>query len=386
MRYLILVLSLFLSLNTFGQINPFYIYYDGIPHISGSTLDINCSTSTVTATACLSNGMGGCVSSTCSNWQLPAGWGSSGSGCSISVTPNSTGGGQLKVKVTSGSSSYDLSLNFVRKVPPTPSVVESSLLICSGGNVGVYASFVPFAYSYTWASEGGASVSSTGFATANVTATGIGKAKVRANADPSTGCPDSGWGEAYVHYGPPTVNGITVNTSMCTGYGQTVSANILGNPTSSSWYVSSGNASNTYLTDYGSGNAYFNSYIADCYGLTLNMSNVCGSSSDGTTICVDDCFARYSAYPNPAKDVINLELSEVRNKDLLPESIELFEEKSAKKVKSIDVKAAFDKQVLKSDGIFRIEVGDLPRGIYYLHINPKEESKQKVQIIRVSLE
>jgi len=386
MKNLLFISLLFCSSKALGQINPFYIYYNSIPHLTGSTLDTDCSTSTIAVTACLSDGLGGCVSSTCSNWEFPAGWSSSGSGCTINVTPNATGGGEIKSTVKSGSSTYQLSLNIVRKIPPTPSISPNPLLICSGGNVYIDASFVPFAYGFTWGSEGGASVTSTGFSSANVTATGIGKAKVRADADPSTGCPNSGWGEAYVHFGAPTVNGITVNTSMCSGYGQTVTANVLGNPTYTNWYVSSGNASNTYLTDYGSGSAYFNSYVPDCYGLTINMSNACGSSSDGTTICVDDCFARYSAYPNPSKDVMNIEFGEIKNKESLPEYLDLFEEKSGKKILSIDVQDAINKKTLKSDGVLSIYVGDLPRGIYYLHITPTTVSTKKKQIIQVRLE
>lgn len=58
-----------------------------------------------------------------------------------------------------------------------------------------------------------------------------------------------------------------------------------------------------------------------------------------------------------------LNFGKLETKKTLPERIDLFEEKSVKKVKSIDVREAFEKKVLKSNGILTINVEDLPRGI-----------------------
>lgn len=390
----IILLSLFVasSIESFGQVFA-RIRVNGVNYSDNSTIDLDCGTLNLTISAAGVDQAGNFYWTKCqSGWSYPNGWQLiTDNGCEKEFQTNSLGEGSLAVTyvIYCGQSCIatpTVTVHFKRKIPPTPSISPNALLICGGGNVNIDASFVPFAYGFTWGAEGGASVTSTGFSSANVTATGIGKAKVRADADPSTGCPNSGWGEAYVHFGAPTVNGITVNTSMCSGYGQTVTANVLGNPTYTNWYVSSGNASNTYLTDYGSGSAYFNSYVPDCYGLTINMSNACGSSSDGTTICVDDCFARYSAYPNPSKDVMNIEFGEIKNKESLPEYLDLFEEKSGKKILSIDVQDAINKKTLKSDGVLSIYVGDLPRGIYYLHITPTTVSTKKKQIIQVRLE
>jgi hypothetical protein len=384
MKFIAFLLLNCLSLSVFGQ--AFTMIYNNISYPSGGTADIDCSTSVVSLEAC-ATGFGTCLNgSTCTNWQLPTGWSYSttGTSCIITVTPNSTTSGQLKTKLKSGSSFYDLTLDVVRKIPTIPSISPSPILICNGGNQNVTAGFTPFTYSYTWGSEGGASVSSTGFSTGNVTATASGKAKVRADADPATGCPNSGWQEAYVHYGVPTVDGITVNSSMCSGYGQVVTANVLGNPTSLSWAVIGGNSSNAYLTDYGAGSAYFNSYVPDCYGLQISMSNSCGNSSDGTTICVDNCFARYSVYPNPTKDYISVHFEQFDKARLLPEQLTLYREKTQESV--YDIANSQIVASLNKEGVLQIPVKNLPRGTYYLHMISGEKAEQKTGITRIILE
>lgn len=387
---------LFLFLITSG-IQSFAAVYakiriNGVDYSNNSTVSLNCGTLNLTISALAIDDSGNYMGTKCqSNWSLPSGWQVvTDNLCDKEIQTNNLGEGDLTFTYviycgTFCQSTTTVTIHFARKIPTTPSISPSPILICSGGNQSVSASFTPFTYNYTWGSEGGVSVSSTGFASGNVTATSSGKAKVRADADPATGCPNSGWGEAYVHFGAPTVNGITVNTSMCSGYGQVVTANVLGNPTSLTWAVTSGNSYNAYLTDYGTGSAYFNSYVSDCYGLQISMSNSCGNSSDGTTICVDNCFARYSVYPNPVKEVISIDFGEVRNKKTLPERVDLFEEKSVKKVKSIDVREAFEKNILKTNGILTINVEDLPRGTYYLHIINSETAGDKLVTQRIVL-
>lgn len=301
-KFILLLLFMASSIHSFAAIYA-KIRVNGVDYSDNSTADLNCGTLNLTISAIAVDQSGNYYGTKCqSGWAYPSGWQLiTDNECDKVVQTNSLGEGDLSVTyiIYCGStclSTVTVTIHFKRKIPTTPSVSPSPILICSGGNQSVTAGYSPFVYSYTWGSEGGASVSSTGFSTGNVTATSSGKAKVRADADPATGCPNSGWGEAYVHYGPPTVDGITVNTSMCTGYGQVVTANVLGNPTSQTWAVTSGNSYNAYLTDYGTGSAYFNSYIPDCYGLQISMSNTCGNSSDGTTICVDNCFGRYSVY------------------------------------------------------------------------------------------
>lgn len=188
----------------------------------------------------------------------------------------------------------------------------------------------------------------------------------------------------YFDVGTPNVSSISVDASMCNGYGQTVTATILGNPTFSQWSVTSGNASNSYLTNYGSGACYFNSYVNDCYGLQIQLTNACGSHLDGTTICVDNCFARYSIYPNPAKDFISIKFDQYDRVDVMPSQLRLYSEKDQKVVYEIDQSQIF--AATSSDGLLKVDVKSLPRGTYYIHLTSGKQGDEKVEKTRILLE
>jgi hypothetical protein len=182
-----------------------------------------------------------------------------------------------------------------------------------------------------------------------------------------------------VYAGTPTITNIQVNTSMCPGYSQIVVATVQGNPTSLSWYLSSGGSA--YVTDYGNGSAYFNSYVVDCYGLTLDMTNSCGTSQAGTSICVDNCFSGYSVYPNPSKEYLAIDLVNAKQINAMPSEVILYSDKTQKPVYTFDHSQIVSK--VGEDGIFRIPMTDLPKGIYYLHITPGGNSKQTVDRLRI---
>lgn len=126
----------------------------------------------------------------------------------------------------------------------------------------------------------------------------------------------------------------------------------------------------------------------DCYVTTtggamvsVTASNTCGTSN---TVYYDIPAAegyRMMAYPNPTKNVLTLEL---KSEDV--SSVDIYSQSSAERVKSVSVKDFVKDNASKEGPKVELNVGDLPRGIYYLHINPKVDSKQKVQIVQVRLE
>lgn len=182
-----------------------------------------------------------------------------------------------------------------------------------------------------------------------------------------------------VHVGKPIVGSINVDSDVCTGEGQDVVANLTG-ATSASWGITSGNGMNTTLMDNGNGITYFNSYVQDCYGLQISVSNACGSVIDGTTICVNSCFGGLVAYPNPAKDLVTFDFSNFSDNEL-PDQIQVFEEKSKKLRRSINIKAnSLNARKLE------IDTRDLPRGLYYFHVIKSDNARQKVEKMRVILE
>ncbi|ODS84702.1 MAG: hypothetical protein ABS46_02945 [Cytophagaceae bacterium SCN 52-12] len=81
------------------------------------------------------------------------------------------------------------------------------------------------------------------------------------------------------------------------------------------------------------------------------------------------------AYPNPATETLTLQLSS------LPQQINLYTEASTIAVKSFNSKAINDLKSSK-DGKQQVtlNVKDLPRGIYYLHIEQKDKKTGKIRV------
>lgn len=116
--------------------------------------------------------------------------------------------------------------------------------------------------------------------------------------------------------GPPqfayfTVNGQpTSSASVCVNDYASVEALPFLNA-SYAWSLSPlGNAS---LTNYYCASTAFTSYIADCYLLSLQISNACGSTQVNLTICAQNCFVSYKVYPNPAKDYVTVESDKIEH-------------------------------------------------------------------------
>lgn len=358
----------------------------------GSSASVGCGTFTASVDA-VTNATG-------YEWEIPGGWSGSSSTNSINITTSGSSGGNLKVTAKrSDAPSFNeqnkttnLSLN---NFPGTPSVSfsgPSSSHLCTSESATLTASGAN-ATSFNWTATGSARVNGSTSATgSSVTLTGSGNGPGSYSVKSySSACGVESDNGAYspIHLGTPVyssmlANGNTFYGNMCNGASIYFTALNEG-ATSYNWAITSGNSGNAYLTGYLNGTAYFNSYINDCYGIDIDFTNRCGTSGTGISVCVDNCFARYSVYPNPVTDQISIELGEAKNKKSLPERIDLFEEKSTKKVRSIDVRDAFEKNSLKANGTLTINVEDLARGVYYLHIINKESAGDKLVVQRVIL-
>ncbi|NBB20073.1 T9SS type A sorting domain-containing protein [Runella sp. CRIBMP] len=137
-----------------------------------------------------------------------------------------------------------------------------------------------------------------------------------------------------------------------------------------------------------SGSATLVPNINGCYVTTtggalvaITASNTCGTSAATYYDIPAAEGYRMMAYPNPTKNVLTLEL---KSKDV--SSIDIYSKESAERVKSIPVKDFVKGNASEEGPKVELNVSDLPRGIYYLHVNPGTDSKQKVQIIQIRLE
>jgi hypothetical protein len=130
--------------------------------------------------------------------------------------------------------------------------------------------------------------------------------------------------------------------------------------------------------------------VGDCYITTQSGASVCvygtNSCGQGSTYCFDVPAGggMMRAAPNPAKNNLTLQLNTYQSLKEMPSQIELYPENSTKAVKIVstdDLKKSFT----NSDQL-DLDVSNLARGVYYLHIIPKAESKQSTQRIRIILE
>ena len=182
-----------------------------------------------------------------------------------------------------------------------------------------------------------------------------------------------------------TVNGQPFqNGQVCAG--QLQSIDVVGHDpmNSYSWSLQAGSGASFS----GSGpSASFVDYNIACSGISLVAPNSCGTTNTGLTICTRSCFmAAYHVYPNPAKDYLDITFEDTKVLATLPEQIVLYSEKSTAPVKTVIVKDIYSQGTFKNGNTIELQVKDLPRGNYYLHLIPGKDSDQKTDKIRILLE
>lgn len=131
----------------------------------------------------------------------------------------------------------------------------------------------------------------------------------------------------------------------------------------------------------------------DCYVTTsdgaviqLIVSSACGSSSSPYHFFIPAQGGMMLAYPNPVKENITLQFKNIELQEQLPESVKLYSEKSGEAVKFISVTDYFNRKAFKDGNKIELNVTDLPRGTYYLHVYPNAKHGSEPQKMRMVLE
>jgi hypothetical protein len=318
-------------------------------------------------------------------WTYPSGWSGPATTTyptnSVTVTPNTNQGGTLQVEAKRSDSGVivSISVNITRTLPVINSVSTGDFLLCSGGSQSVSASGTN-ADSFVWTPSSNVTVNGNSTpqntsSAVSIAATGQGTFTAQAYSS-SCGVASSNSITRNVSFGIPTISNPI--QWLFDSYSNMYQCSNIVTPyfgTSYTWTLVSGSA--TLVPN-----------INDCYVTTtggamvsITATNTCGTSN---TVYYDIPPAegyRMMAYPNPTKNVLTLEL---KSEDV--SSIDIYSQSSAERVKSVPVKDFVKDNASKEGPKVDVNVGDLPRGIYYLHINPKGDSKQKVQIVQVRLE
>lgn len=117
---------------------------------------------------------------------------------------------------------------------------------------------------------------------------------------------------------------------------------------------------------------------------TLFVRDLSSKKIISKTINLNEDGININVYPNPSKEQITVNIGSLDD-SLLPGQILLFNENSSIPVKSFSVKDELSAGI-HPDGQIVIDVRELPRGIYYLHVNPKRNSNQLTKKVRIKLE
>lgn len=318
------------------------------------------------------------------NWSGPA----SSNTPSVTVNTNANTGGTIKVEAKRNDSNFKtkISITITRPLPTVPIINSGPILLCSPKDITASASN---ATSYNWASTGGITVSSPGNTNvAHLTGVSDGTVKVSAT-NAACGVTTAYSTPVQVKRSAPqpaallvTANGGGSPDFMCNGAG--VSLNAYTSEPETKFGVWTTSDPGNSILNFNGGTAYFNSYVNNCYGIDVTVSNCFGSVKKGITICVDNCLTDrpvYEIYPNPANDFIYITFENKADENTLPETIKIYSEATSKEVKSISANEFVLAKELNDKQTISIPVNDLARGTYYLQLIHASQALDKVRIV-----
>lgn len=310
----------------------------------------------------------------------PNGWSGPATSNSPSVTANThvNQGGIIKVEAKRNDSNNfrtKISITITRPLPTKPVINSPDILLCNPQTITASASN---ATSYNWTSTGGITANSPGN-TNSAQITGVSDGTVMVSATSSVcAMTTANSNPINVKKSAPQPASLTVTANgggspdfMCNGAGVTLSAYTSEPGTQFGMWTSS-DPGNTILNSNG-GTAYFNSYVNNCYGIDITVSNCFGAVQKGITICVDNCAKGtpiYKVFPNPAKDQVTVQFESIATEQL-PQIIQLLSEATGKEVRT----------AAPTDKTITLSVVDLPRGAYYLKLISRDGAAETVRLI-----
>ena len=269
-------------------------------------------------------------------------WNTGSTNASISVSPTSNTTYTVKGTNALGCSQTKTTSVIVTS---SPVISVNSATICQGNNTTLTASGVT---SYTWnTGSNNASISVSPVSTTVYTVSGT-----------SNGCPSSVSKTATVTVNQnPNVTLSAVNLSVCSNSAQQT---LNGSP-SGGTYSGTGVSGNSFSpTNAGAGNHTVN------YNFT-NSNGCSGSANINFTVSICTGINEFeskliSVYPNPAKDLINIELNNLSEMS---------------KIEMYDVIGKLVYSVQTKDSLIPINVNELNNGVYTIRIINNQSSYLK---------
>ena len=151
-----------------------------------------------------------------------------------------------------------------------------------------------------------------------------------------------------------------------------------------SWpsYNSSSSTSTQYLPN---DKVCFATNSTGTFYQTIYAYNTCGSNSRSVAFQVNNC--SYRIYPNPAQTTMAIAFDTPEKSESIPDLIEIKAEKTGQTVKAKEMKGFKDnaKNDIKALAKLDVDVSDLPRGTYYVHLTFGTNKEQRVEKVRIIL-
>ncbi len=150
-----------------------------------------------------------------------------------------------------------------------------------------------------------------------------------------------------------------------------------------SWDINN-NGTNAFFTNTSNNQANASSGGNEgAFSLKVYKSNGCGYAELYYNFDVYNC-GSFSVYPNAATDELNIAFDKVEKSEDLPDIIELFSENSTIALKSISPKELYNKKQFRDK--IEIDVKDLTRGTYFLHLRTNKNKDKPNEVLRIILE
>lgn len=113
--------------------------------------------------------------------------------------------------------------------------------------------------------------------------------------------------------------------------------------------------------------------------VTANGTGTCGTSGKTIFIQANNCGFRVA--PNPAQASLTVIFDNPDIKESIAQQLDLLDEKSSKVMKTMKKADKEDNLLKKDECSVTMDVADLPRGTYYLHLTFGDKRVEKVRII-----
>lgn len=271
--------------------------------------------------------------------------------------------------------------------PAIRSTISGPSLICT---TGTYSIAVPTGTTIAWSSSNTGAVTINSSGVASRVGSYSGSVTINALLTNGSGCTRTLSTITWV--GAPTfvvsIDGINTNTAyLMPG----------SNHSSNATTLSAGITTYNYSNYSGSGDMSISISPTGSYAyLYVNSSSTTGHREiivSGTNTCgtLNQMLYLYLAgtfkmYPNPTKTELTLEFPNTQVKNTLPVEVTLLAESSMSPVKTISVWDYFDKNQFKDGNKILLDVSQLRRGTYYLHVKYDASQENRTEKIRVILE